>query len=134
MRFNILSDSNWEASLEQALDPLSDLGYRQYFEEQDYGAGLAGITVVMMCRDPELNFKQRIRLSKKEKKLYMDIMLDLPEMMAASPDLRKQIVAERLLKEVPVIVAKYKSKIDNFDSIKFISDFEQWIQKTGWVK
>lgn len=131
MQFNILSDSNWEARIEEALYPLSDLGYRQYFEEIDYGIGLLGIVVVVMCRDPDLNFKQRIRLVKNEKILYMDIMLESPAMEVASTEGRKKIVIERLLKDVPPIISKYK--IDDFDSPRFISDFEGWMQKTGWI-
>lgn len=60
-RFNILADFYWEVHIDKVLDLLSDTGYRKYFSEQDYGTSLDGITVVLMCQDPNLNLKQRIR-------------------------------------------------------------------------
>ena len=131
MRFNILSDTHWESKVDQVLDELSGSGYRRNFEEKDYGPGMVGLTVVFMCQNPELNLKRRVKFAKKEKKLYLDIMLDLHNMRAANPELRKKIVAERLLNEVPPIISKYK--IDQFDSPRFISDFKEWILRTGWI-
>ena len=77
MRFNILSDADWDSKIDKVLDTFSDFGYRRLFEEKNYGDSLYGITVVFMCRNTEYNFKQRIKYSKKEKKIYLDIMLDL---------------------------------------------------------
>jgi hypothetical protein len=127
MRLNLLGDIDWESKVDQVLASLSDSDYRSYFQERDYGAGLVGVTVVLMCQDPALNLKRRIRLSKKEKKLYMDIMLDLAEMKAAA-DLatRRRIVFERLLKEVPEVVSKYS--ISDFDAVRFIDDFRMFFE------
>ena len=69
MRFNVLTDSDWESRVDQVLNEMSDLGYRRYFEERNYGPGLVAVTVVLMCQEPELNLKRRVRLAKKEKKL-----------------------------------------------------------------
>ena len=129
MRFNILSDSNAESKLDKVLDDLSDVGYRTHFAERDYGDGVAGVTVVFMCQDPDLNLKRRIRFAKKEKKLYMDIMLDLPQMKVADYATRMKMVIERLLAEVPETVSKYK--FDDFDTEQFISDFRGFFGKSG---
>jgi hypothetical protein len=126
-----LCDENWDAGVGETLNALSDLEYRSYFQERPYGDGLTGITVIFMCRDPHLNFKRRVRLSKKERKLYMDIMLDFPEMKSATPSLRKQIIAKQLQKEVPAIVSKYK--IPDFDRERFLTDFATWIAGTKWL-
>jgi hypothetical protein len=131
MRFNILSDIDWESRVDKTLDVLTKLGYRDYFDQKNYGEGLAGVVVGFICQDPELNLKRRIRLAKKEKMIFMDIMLDLPTMKAANPELRQRIVAERLIKEVPEVVLKYK--INDFDSKQFIADLQQWISETGWL-
>jgi hypothetical protein len=131
MKLNVLADIDWESRVDQTLHSLSDLGYRDFFAEKDYGEGLLGVIVVFMCQDPGLHLKRRIRMVKKERRLYMDIMLDLPTMKAADPALRQRIVAERLLKEVPEVVSRYK--IDDFESARFISDIEQWIAGTGWI-
>ncbi len=130
MRFNVLTDSDWESRVDQVLNEMSDLGYRRYFEERNYGPGLVAVTVVLMCQEPELNLKRRVRLAKKEKKLYLDVMLDLPQMKAADNAMRKRIVTERLSKEVPEVVSQYK--ISDFDAAGFISDLKAWIASTGW--
>lgn len=131
MRLNILSDANWESRVDLVLNALSDFNYRSYFQERDYGTGLIGVTVVFMCRDPALNFKQRIRLSKKEKKLYIDLMLDLSEMTSADQTTRQRLVAGQLLKEVPEIISRYK--IEDFDRSRFLADFQAWIIGTEWL-
>lgn len=131
MRFNILSDIDWESRVDQTLAALAKLGYFEFFGERDYGEDLQGITIIFMCQDPALNFKQRIRLSKKEKKLYMDIMLDLPMMKESSPMQRQRIIAERLYDEVPKIVSKYK--LDKFDTEKFVADLRAWLSSINWL-
>lgn len=131
MRFNILSDTFWESKVEEALEELAKLGYFEYFGEQSYGEGLLGVTVLFMCQDPSLNLKRRIRLSKGERKLYMDIMLDLATMKAADPLGRKKIIVHALRKEVPEVMSKYK--IADFDSSRFIADLDNWIESTGWL-
>lgn len=54
MRFNILADFHCEAKIDYVINEISDLGFRQYFEERDYGPGLDGVTVVLMCQEPDL--------------------------------------------------------------------------------
>lgn len=130
MRLNILSDSHWEARLGPILNELSDTMFRQRFEGLDYGKGLTGVTVVFMCQDPSLNLKRRIRHSKKEAKVYLDIMLDLPTMKGSTPVERKRIVAQSLYDEVPSVLGTFK--IVDFDRDSFVSDFCAWIDGLGW--
>ncbi len=130
MRFNILADSHWESNLEKVLNELSDFGFRRHFEALNYGAGLHGLTVVFMCQDPAMNLKRRLKLSKKESKLYMDIMLDLPTMKAALPEERKRMVAQRLFDEVPEVLSGYK--IPDFNKEAFAADLREWIDEIGW--
>ena len=126
-RFNILADFYWEAHIDKVLDALSDKGYRRYFSEQDYGSSLEGITVVLMCQDSNLNLKQRVRQSKKEKKIYLDIMLDLNQFLTISQKERERIIVEKLISEIPPIVAKYK--LDDFNLSKFEADLQNWMSK-----
>lgn len=123
MRFNISGDFDWESKIDQVLKAFSDDNYHSYFQERDYGTGLIGITVVFLCQDPALNLKRRIRLSKKKKKLYVDIMLDLPEMKSVDFTKKKMIISELLLKEIPEVISKYK--IGDFDSQRFVEDFQK---------
>lgn len=103
---------------------------RQHFLPKSYGASLLGICIVLMCQDPALNLKRRIRHSKKESMLYMDIMLDLPTMKAASPEERKRLVMQRLHGEVPEVLSRYK--IPDFNKEAFVADLREWIEITGW--
>lgn len=130
MRFNILADSHWESNLDKVLNELSDFGFRRHFEALNYGAGLHGVTVVFMCQDPALNLRRRIRHAKKESKLYMDIMLDLPTMKVASSEELKRVVAQRLYDEVPEVLAGYK--ILDFNKGAFAADLREWIDGIGW--
>lgn len=124
MRFNILSDSNYEAKIDSVLDYLSEKKYRQYFSERNYGSDfLENITIILMCRSSELAFKQRIRLSKKDKVLYLDLMLDNDIFTQIEQTERNRIVKEKILFEVVPIISKYKFKDFN------IIDFEKDLKK-----
>ena len=125
MRFNLLSDADWDSKIDKVLDRFSDFGYRRLFEEKNYGDSLVGITVVFMCRNPEHNFKQRIRYSKKEKKVYLDIMLDLNHFRQIDQGEKELILAQRLVSEIPPIIAKYK--FPDFNLPKFETDLKQWL-------
>ncbi|MFT3684298.1 MAG: hypothetical protein QM783_05120 [Phycisphaerales bacterium] len=100
-----------------------------HFRSKEYGVGLAGIGVVLMCRNPELNFKRRIRFSRKEKILYMDVMLDLAQMRESHHNERKQIVFARLIEEVLAVVRKYS--ISEFDDARFAEDLKEWFVEIG---
>jgi hypothetical protein len=119
----MLGDFDWESNVDKVLDALSVTNYRGYFHQREYGEELIGITILFMCQDPELNLKQRVRLSKKEQKLYIDIMLDLPQMKQSDQATRNLIAQQKMLAEVPAIIRKYKLK--KFDTERFIEDFQQ---------
>jgi len=71
----------------------------QHFRPRDYGSGLPQLGVVLMCRDPHFNFKRRVRFSKKDQTLYMDVMLHLPDMIPLSHDERRRVrVQDRILR------------------------------------
>ncbi len=130
MRLGILADVDWQSKIDRTVLELADFKFRQHFEPLDYGEGLAGLTVIFMCRDPAHNFKRRLKLSKKERSLYMDIMLDLESMKSATPEARKREVAQRLFDEVPEVLSGYK--ITNFNRDAFVADLQAWINSTGW--
>ncbi|QIF04955.1 hypothetical protein [Roseimicrobium sp. ORNL1] len=103
---------------------------RKHFAPKNYGEGLSEIVVVLMCQDSALNLKRRLRYSRKESKVYMDIMLDLPAMSAATPEARKQEVMQRLFDEVPEVLERYR--IPDFDREVFVADLRSWIAHIGW--
>jgi hypothetical protein len=62
----------------------------------------------------------------------MDVMLDLDVMSNADPETRKRIVAEKIITEIPKIVAKKKFK--DFDLLRFSKDLREWFETNGWVE
>ena len=117
-----------DTSAESGLDPIFSWSEptRKYFVSKHYGNGLLGVVVVLMCQDPALNLKRRVRFSKKEKKLYLDIMLDLNQIRTASPSARKRFVVERLSSEIPELLKKYRFL--DFDEAKFVDDLRSWLR------
>ncbi|HEX6429921.1 MAG TPA: hypothetical protein VF008_19640 [Niastella sp.] len=126
MRFSLLCDAHQDAGLDKVLFRFSDLGLKRFFEERNYGDTLAGITIVLMCQNPALNIKQRIRHSKKEKKLYMDIMLDLDQFKQLSQEQRERIVAAKMFAELVPVLKKYK--FGHFDVEAFEADLGSWLK------
>ena len=126
MRLNVLCDADWESKVDKVLFALSDLDYRRFFEKRNYGSSLDGIIIVLICLDSELNLKQRIRQSKKEKELYMDIVLELDEFKQIDQQQRNKIVANKIIAEVPVIIKKYK--FPDFDLVAFEADLKKLLK------
>jgi hypothetical protein len=131
MRFGISADYDYRSNLDEVLRAFPALIFEEYFGDKDYDDSGIEIFVVLMCRDPLWNFKQRIRFSKKENCLYMDIMLNLEQMKQADLVTRKRIVAEKLVNEIPQIIDKYKFK--DFDVKRFSSDLRNWFEQQGWI-
>jgi hypothetical protein len=127
MVVNLLGDYRKESNLDEVFQKFSALGLRKYFLEKNYGDGLKVVAIFLMCQDPALNLKQRIRHSKKDKILYMDLMLDLGTMVQADEASRLKLVARKMISEIPEIFSKYK--LPDFDKEEFIADFKSWIEK-----
>jgi hypothetical protein len=123
MHFRITSDSNHESGVGEVVVDLSG-PTRKHFVPREYGNGLLRLCVVLMCRDPELNFKRRVRFAKKEQTLYMDVMLPLPEMIPLPHEERRRRIIQRLEHEIPETLNKYD--FPNFDRLKFESDLRAW--------
>ena len=120
MRFMISADIDIKSGIEEVLSILHGTGYIKYFKTKNYGEDIECVFIVLMCRDESLNFKQRIRHSKKEKTIYLDIMLKLSEYIKASPEWRMKTTIKNIFEELSRIIRKYKIK--NFASEMFISD------------
>ena len=107
LRVTVLADMNWESKIDHALRVLE---LTKSFDERnhDYGASLAKICVVIMCRDPDLAFKQRIRYQKADCIFSMDIMLRLPEVVVMRHPQRRRLLADCLLEQVPERLRRYR--------------------------
>jgi len=132
MKFFLTCDIDWESKVDKVHSALVDHKYRQYFAARDYGAGVSEVAVILMCQNPELGLKPRLRFSKKTKVLSMDVMLDLPSLIGIEMEERQRIVANRMLEDIPKNVLKYK--IEDFDGQRFVFDFKAWMLSTGWLE
>ena len=119
MLISITSDSNKESGVGEVVDEISG-------PTKKYGVGLLGIGVVLMCRNPDLNFKRRVRFSKKEKILSMDIMLALDQAKQFVHKEKKNMIVDRILVEVPAVLQKYS--ISDFDKKSFLNDLEAYLK------
>jgi hypothetical protein len=123
MHFRITSDANKESGVGEVVGELSG-PMRKHFVSRDYGSGLPSIGVVLMCRDPALDFKRRIRFAKKDRTLYMDVMLHLPDMIPLPHEERRRVIIQKLEWEIPEVLTKYD--FPNFDQTRFESDLRAW--------
>jgi hypothetical protein len=126
-----LCDINSESGIEKVLHELSDANYRSFFESKNYGVSLLAIVVGLICRDPALNLKQRIRFSKKEKTLFIDLMLNLEEFKRMDQVNRQITIANKMLSELPLVIEKYK--FNDFDQKCFCNDLYTFLKKLGWI-
>lgn len=133
MKFDITSDTNYETKISDHVTtqfPSREVEDWLYFK--NYGSDLVDIFIVLMCRNPERNFKQRIRMDRKNKALYVDLMLDYDYFVSdITQEDRVNIVAKKIIEEVPPIVKKYKLR--DFDLDLFMADLKEYFKKIGWL-
>jgi hypothetical protein len=123
MHFRITADTNQESGVGEVVNELSG-PTRQHFVPLDCGSGLPRLCVVLMCRDPKLGFKRRVRFSKQDQTLYMDVMLHLPDMVPLAHNERRNTIIACLQREIPEVLNKYK--FHNFDQRKFENELRSW--------
>jgi hypothetical protein len=123
MHFRITADTNQESGIGSVVEELSG-PTRQHFASRDYGSGLPRLCVVIMCRDPKLEFKRRVRFSKQDQTLYMDVMLHLPDLVPLGHSERRRAVLARLKEEIREVLTKYK--FQDFDQPKFEAELCSW--------
>ena len=124
MRVDLLADSNWEAKIAHATRPLM---LKTYFEDRHYGSGITGLAIVLMSRDPELAFRRRVRFERRTRVLYTDVMLDLSEMRRPGHAKRRELIARRLLEDIPPTISKYR--LADFDVSAFTKDFKEVVEQ-----
>jgi hypothetical protein len=124
MKVRILSDTYWTAKIDHAIRPLS---LHSYFDQRNYGAGLAGVVIVLMCQSGELHLRQRIRFERSTRTLHLDVMLDLNEMTRLDHAGRRKVIAERVLAEVARILSA--RGLAEFDATAFNNDLRVVIQE-----
>ena len=126
MKLFITCDSDWNTRISETISKLVNSEF--IFQFKNYGEDLVGISIVLMCRDPKHDFKQRIKFSKPEKKLYADIMLDYKVMESAKDDEERiTYISNKIIEELPEIIKKYEFK--SFKTDEFIADLKLYLSK-----
>ena len=123
LRLNITADFSSESGIDEVLSTLSKTKYFQFFKPKSYGDDLEGICIILMCQNPALNLRKRIRFSRKEKKIYMDVMLNLDDYSRATLEWRLQNTITMILNEISENLKKYN--LSSFDVESFMSDLKQ---------
>lgn len=133
MRFGITSDTNFETKVgDQVVTKFPSREIEDWLYFKNYGNDLVEIFIVLMCRNPEYNFKQRIRMDRKEKILYIDLMLDYNYFTSnITQQDRITVVAKKITEEIPLIVKKYKFK--DFKIDLFMKDLNGYLKQIGWL-
>jgi hypothetical protein len=133
MRFNIVSDANIETKVaSQVTSEFPSREIEDWLHFKNYGNDLVDIFIVLMCRNPDYNFKQRIRMDRKDKALYIDLMLDYYCFTSdITQEDRINVVAKKIMGEVPPIIKKYKLK--DFDLDLFMNDLKKYFKEIRWL-
>lgn len=130
-KFQLLSDTDSESGILIAKQQITSNGFNKYITSESYGSDLNGIVIILMCRKPEIVFKKRLRLSKKEKVLYMDIMLDYDLFNNMAFEQRITQICKTLLVELLQVLKKYK--FQDFKSDELIKKSENWFVNYGFI-
>jgi len=124
MFLRITGDTDVQSGVGSIIDDSSGPA-EDHFAPRDYGAGAPDIAVILMCQDPSLNLKRRVRFSRKDNTLYLDVMLDLPAMKAAKQKTRMEFVFKKIYHDVAEVIDRYT--LSNFNSELFLKDLKSWL-------
>lgn len=137
MKFNMRGDANKETYAIETRYKFEESGIEEFLFEKDYGHNnIEKISIVLMCRSPHTNFKQRIRLDKDGNVLRLDLMLDYYKMVNSTDDERLYYIVEKFVNEVPVIIRKYvkNKKAPDFDVDRFEKDIIEFFKSKNLLK
>jgi hypothetical protein len=122
MRFFIGSDIEEGSGLDELMDNAVVQRLQDFFSLRDYGPGLQGISIFLRCRDPLLKFNRRAQVSKKDKKLYLDMRLDSEAIKNYPREAKQQLILERMGKEISVVL--HSAKAECFDRDRLLEDLK----------
>ena len=123
MKLWITADASWESRTDRITNEL--VRNESYFAEKFYGKAIERISLILMCRDPALNFQRRTKYYKSKKEFYTDIMLDYEEMVQASMLERMAIAAHQISLQLEEALAS--KKLNEFNLHLFIEDLKAWL-------
>lgn len=78
-----------------------------------------------MCRQPDREFKQRVRFLRAEKAFYTDVMLGFNVMISADMTARMAHTTDQMLAQLSE--ALKKRKFTDFKTNDFLQDLRSWL-------
>lgn len=103
----------------------------KHFEERNYGDGVEQICVVLVCLDAWLHVshKPRNSFSKKDRCVYVDVMLENDAVTKMTDVERQLYVCDRLANDIPKQLQRCVDKaiVRNFDMDRFRVDWLEWL-------
>lgn len=124
MEIFLTCDAHWESGVENIIDDFYDNNLENTFALKQYGEYLNRISIILICQNPVLNLKQRLKYSKRDQNIYIDIILNLNEFQRITDSEKKQIIKKKMLQEIPNAIRKFK--VSDFNLEEFISDLQNW--------
>jgi hypothetical protein len=128
MIVSILTDASWETKIDHACRPLDESDLLEFFDQRDYGPGVAKLLIVATCRSDNAAQVQRISFNRKNRMLGMDIMLDYAAFVSGSHAERRKMLLSGLLCETAAVLQR--RRIPDFDRARFLDD---WTKKVTAV-
>jgi len=136
MKFKVLLDYDTLSGLREVdIDLVDNYKFNDYFINKNYSCSqIIKIVIILFCRNPEYEFKQRIRLYKNDKVLYIDLMFDLNIMKELDHNSRCELTASKFINEIPIIIKRYikRKQITNFDIERFTDDLTNFFENICW--
>jgi hypothetical protein len=125
MKLDFTADYDWEARIDRIKSHYARNA--EDFAFQSYGDEVTTVSLLFMCRDPSIKFKQRAQFLRKNSEFYTDIMLDLPTILPLSMKEKMHYVSRELLRQLSEQLSKRKFK--DFDHIRFLHDLKKWLEE-----
>jgi len=130
MKFKITADYTIESKIELITNELYSMHLSKSFEAKNYGTGMNFIGLVLMCQQSEINLKQRINYSKKESRIFIDIMLNYEYVLKLSFEELKTYVVRQVIKTLHEVFENKKIKEFNYN--QFLADLQNWFITNKW--
>lgn len=130
-RLLITCDTNQETGIRDAILSLTANNFYNFIEEVNYGNTLQHLAIFFMCLDPKIQFKPRIRFTRMDQTLCLDIILDYYQFVMMTHEQRVSELCKKLILEMPVIIQKYE--IIDFDLDKLVRKFSQWFNEYNFI-
>ncbi len=123
--FDIFFDTKIDIHFE-GIQPAIEL----YLGDKEYSPEVEALDTIVNCSRRSKDFKHRSRFSRKQKRLFFDIIIDYHYYMSLTEQDQKKCIALFFLRDMEIL-RKYKPKDFRFEEMKL--DFALFFKQIGWL-